>query len=247
MRGTRLRAGGAIVAFSMILLPAGCANLESAPMLSSVLEAMTRASDGKLDESTIVAGLKEALRVGTGNAVSITSVKNGFLRNDLIRIPLPDAMEPMADALRAIGLGAKVEEVEVAMNRAAERASGEALDLFIGAVQNMTFADAREILAGGEAAATDYFRRTTEDALRARFEPVAEHKMGEVGLVRLYGELAARYAALPFVTTPAPEIGTYVTQKGLDGLFTILASEARKIREDPAARTTELLVQVFGR
>lgn len=201
---------------------------------------------GGLDETTIVAGLQDALRVGTRNAVQITGRENGFWGNPLIRIPIPDSLRTMATGLRAVGLGPQVDELELSMNRAAERASGEATDVFLGAIASMTFADARGILEGDDTAATEYFRRRTGDELRARFEPIVTEKMNQVGLARLYADLSARYAALPFTTAPALDLSSYVTQEALDGLFATLAEQEREIRRDPAARTTELLRRVFG-
>jgi hypothetical protein len=201
---------------------------------------------GELDEGTIARGLRQALEVGTRRAVSRTAVEDGFLGNQRIRIPVPESLEPMASALRRFGLGAQVDELEVAMNRAAERAAGEAADVLLAAVRSMTLADARQILEGGDTAATEYFRRTTRAELRTRFEPIVAEKMQAVGLARLYDGLVARYEALPIPKQPAPDLQEYVTDRALDGLFTSLAEEEQRIRADPAARTTELLRRVFG-
>jgi hypothetical protein len=209
---------------------------------------LDRAGVGRpgLSDDTIVAGLKEALQVGTRSAVTRTSRVDGYFGNPLIRIGLPDSLDPMAKGLRAIGFGGKVDELELAMNRAAERAAGEATDVFWSAIRQMSFADARAILGGDDTAVTDYFDRTTRDELRQRFEPIVSEKMGEVGLVRLYDDLVARYTALPLTSEPPVEMHGYVTERALDGLFAILGEEERKIRADPGARTTELLRRVFG-
>jgi hypothetical protein len=220
----------------------GCAG--SLPSMEGLLAGA--AQGGGPDDATVVAGLKEALRVGTESAVGRTSQPDGFLGNAAIRIPLPDSLETMAGGLRAIGFGGQVDELEVAMNRAAERAAAEATDVFWEAIRGISFADARGILAGGDTAATAYFERRTRAPLRERFEPIVAEKMQQVGLARLYDDLAARYAALPFTTRPALDLRGYVTDEGLDGLFTVLAEEERRIRTDPAARVTTLLQQVFG-
>ncbi|MBN1826655.1 MAG: DUF4197 domain-containing protein [Candidatus Eisenbacteria bacterium] len=201
---------------------------------------------GPLDESTVAAGLKEALRVGTDRTVSVTSALNGFLGNELIRIAMPEQLESMAGTLRTVGLGGQVDEMETAMNRAAELAAGEATDVFVSAITQMTIADAFGILNGGDRAATDYFQEKTTEELSGRFRPIVSEKMEEVGLARIYGDLSTRYNALPFVTTPAVDLTDYVTERALGGLFTVLAQEEGKIREDPAARTTALLKRVFG-
>jgi len=197
-------------------------------------------------EGNVVSGLKQALEVGTRNAVDLTSRENGFLDNPLIRLRLPGALDKMATGLRAVGFGAPVDELEVAMNRAAERAAGEATDVFWQGIRQMTFSDAVGILNGGDTAATEYFERTTRKTLRARFEPIVSDKMDEVGLVRSYDRLIGRYEAIPFTKKPSLDLRSYVTDKSLDGLFAILGEEERKIGNDPAARVTPLLRQVFG-
>jgi hypothetical protein len=209
---------------------------------------LARAGVGRrgLSDDTIVAGLKEALEVGTRSAVTRTSRADGYFGNPLIRIGLPDSLDPMAKGLRAVGFGHKMDELELAMNRAAERAAGEATDVFWSAIRQMTFADARAILGGDDTAATDYFDRTTRDELRRRFEPIVSEKMRQVGLVRFYNDLVARYMTLPLTRKPPVDMRSYVTERALDGLFAILGDEERKIRADPGARTTDLLRQVFG-
>lgn len=198
-------------------------------------------------EGKLVSGLKQALEIGTRNAVDLTSRNNGYLGNPLIRIELPGALEKMASGLRVVGFGAQVDELEVAMNRAAEQAAGEAADVFWQGIRQMSFSDAVGILNGGDTAATDYFERTTRDTLRARFEPIVAKKMDAVGVVRSYDQLVGRYEAIPFTSKPSFDLRSYVTDKSLDGLFTILGKEERKIRTDPAARVTPLLQEVFGK
>jgi hypothetical protein len=201
---------------------------------------------GSLDSATVAAGLREALAVGTANAVETTSRTDGFWRNPAIRIPLPEALAPMASTLRGLGLSRQVDELELTMNRAAEQAAGEAAPVFLDALQGMTISDALGILNGGDTAATEYFRSRTSDELRTRFAPIVGDQMSRLGLVQLYDGLAARYAALPLTTTPPVDLRDYVTDRALGGLFTVLGQEETRIREDPAARTTELLQRVFG-
>jgi len=198
-------------------------------------------------EGNVVSGLKQALEVGTRNAVDLTSRENGYLDNPLIRIRLPGALDKMASGLRVVGFGAQVDELEVAMNRAAEQAAGEATDVFWQGIRQMTFSDAVGILNGGDPAATEYFERTTRDTLRARFEPIVSEKMDAVGVVQSFDQLVGRYEAIPFTQKPSLDLRGYVTDKSLDGLFAILGEEERKIRTDPAARVTPLLQQVFGK
>jgi hypothetical protein len=174
------------------------------------------------------------------------SRRDGYFGNARIRIPLPQELDSAASTLRQVGLGSHVDELELAMNRAAEAAAGEAVDVFWNAIKSMTIADARGILNGPDTAATAYFRRTTEARLEARFAPIVDEKMTALGTVRVYDQLVAAYDALPLTTKPAFDPRAYVTSRALDGLFTVLGDEEKRIRDDPAARTTALLRRVFG-
>jgi hypothetical protein len=198
-------------------------------------------------QSTNASGLKEALRIATERAVQSTSQTDGFFANPKIRIGLPGALGTMANALRAIGMSAQVDELELAMNRAAEKAAGEATPVFVDAITKMTFQDAAGIVTGGDTAATDYFERTTSEPLRQRFRPIAEQAMQNVGLAKQYEQLLGRYNAIPFASKPKLDLPSYVTDRTLAGLFDVIGEEEKKIRTNPAARTTELLRQVFGR
>jgi hypothetical protein len=224
-------------AFAAILVGVGCAG-----GTGGMADLLAGAAGG----SRVVAGLKDALSVGTQNAVAQTSQLGGYLENPVIRIELPDALDAMAKGLRMVGYGGKVDELYVAMNRAAERSAAEAADVFLLGIRQMTFSDAMGILNGGDTAATEYFERTTRGTLYRRFEPIVSEKMGQVGVVQQYDELLARFAAIPLVDKPNLDIRNYVTNQALDGLFSVLGNEERKIRTDPAARVTPLLREVFG-
>ncbi|MBN1886043.1 MAG: DUF4197 domain-containing protein [Candidatus Krumholzibacteriota bacterium] len=222
----------------------GCAALQQD--LSAVLGSGA-GSGGDLDEGTVARGLKEALRIGTGNTVISTSKVDGYLGNQLIRIAIPDQLQSAASTLRTIGLGSQVNELEAGMNRAAELAAGEARDIFWTAITGMSISDAFGILRGHDTAATEYFRARTGDALRERFRPIVEEKIGEIGLSRVYGQIADAYNGIaPPNADRLVDLDDYVTERALDGLFTVLGQEERKIREDPMARTTDLLRRVFG-
>jgi hypothetical protein len=198
-----------------------------------------------LDEQTVAAGLKEALRVGTERTVDTTSKLDGFLGNALIRIAMPEQFEDVAGVLRDVGFGQQADNFETGMNRAAERAAGEAKNVFWNAVSGMTVADAFGILKGHDTAATDYFREKTSDELRSRFNPIVKNKMSEVGLYQMYNELTDYYNKIPLKTAPALDLDEYITEHTLNGLFTVLGQEEKKIRQDPLARTTDLLKRVF--
>lgn len=228
----------------LFLAAIGCATLQKD--MADILDGSS-SGDGTPDESTVVAGIREALRIGTENAVTSTSRLDGFLGNQLIRIALPEQMESMASTLRKVGLGSQVDDLEVGMNRAAELAAAEARDIFWNAITGMTISDAFGILNGENTAATEYFRDRTQAALRTRFHPIVQRKIEEVGLSRIYSRVADTYNNLPLAGTPRMvDLDEYVTDRALAGLFAVLATEEQKIRQDPLARTTDLLKRVFG-
>ena len=228
------------ILFAVPLFMAGCSGL-NAGTIEDILSA-----GGPLDESTVAAGLKEALQVGTERGVTTTSTIDGFLGNALIRIGLPEEYHKAAGLLRTAGFGSYVDELEVSMNRAAEQASAQARGVFWDAIKRMTIADAFAILQGADNAATEYFRAQTEAELRSRFLPIVTTKMEEVGLYRAHNDLMEYAQRVPFIEVPTVDMDAYVTDNALKGLFTVLAQEELKIREDPAARTSALLRRVFG-
>jgi len=218
----------------------GCAGMENLD-LGNVL-----GGNAPLNEATVAQGLKEALSVGTQRASDRVGGVDGYLGNVLLRITLPEDLQEVAGTLRSMGMGAKVDELEVAMNRAAEQAAGEAVAVFGDAISGMTVADAWGILRGDDTAATDYFRARTRTALEGRYRPIVENKLRTVGGYDDYEDLVGKLHSLPFVETPDLDLVGYVTDRALDGLFLELAREEQKIREDPLARTTRLLQKVFA-
>lgn len=192
------------------------------------------------------AGVREALGVATDRAVALASKPGGFLDNSLIHIKPPKTLRKIGSALRAVGMGQQVDELEVSMNRAAERASQEAKPVFVDAIKGMTLQDALGIVRGGDTAATDYFRGATEEKLRARFRPIVAASLSRVGARNQYNAVVERYRALPLAEPTTLDLDDYTTKKTLDGLFKLLAQEETKIRKDPAKRTTSLLKKVFG-
>ena len=238
---TRLRNPWVMVLLAGVLLVSGAGPAPRA-QLDKLLS-----QGGGIDEKTAAAGLKEALQVGAERTVLQTSKVDGFLGNALIRIALPKEIRPMADTLRKLGMGKEVDELEVAMNRAAEQAAGEARPIFTDAIHQMTLKDALHILRGGDTAATNYFRAHTSAALDAKFLPIVTKSMEKVGVAQQYNRLIERYDKLPFVTHPKVNLDQYVTNHALAGLFTVLGQQEKRIRKHPAARTTDLLKKVFGR
>lgn len=231
-----------LLVLPFLLLSASCAELQQVDWVA-VLDA-----SAPLTEETVAAGLKEALEVGTERAASTLSRAGGFSASDVLRLSLPEELDGLARSLRTVGLGGQVDELEAAMNRAAERASGEAVPVFAGAIRTMTLRDALDILQGSDDAATQYFRNATSVELRSRFAPVVEAAMAEVGVYDVYSSLVARYEAIPFAVKPkAPRLEDTVVDGTLAGLWQTLGKEEARIREDPAARTTALLRQVFAK
>lgn len=201
-----------------------------------------------LDYNTLVAGLKEALDVGTRRAVEEISKPDGYMSNQLIRIPMPEQLEQASGLLRKFGLGSQVDQFELSMNRAAEQAAPQATEIIVSAIKEMSIEDAQTILNGPDNAATEYFREKTSANLSDLFKPSITKSMNQVGVTRYYGELTQEASKVPMVGDMAQnyKLEDHVTEQALNGLFTMLAAEEKKIRENPAARTTDLLKQVFG-
>ena len=200
----------------------------------------------QLSDATTASGLRDALDVAARRAVQTTSQPGGFLDNKEIHIALPGKLETMASALRMVGMGAQVDELEVAMNHAAEHAAGEATPIFVDAIKGMSFEDAAGILGGGDTAATTYFKRKTTEPLKAKFRPIVDQAMNKVGVAQQYNALVGQYASTPFASVPKLDLTGYVTDEALAGLFKVVGDEEKRIRKDPAARTTDLLKQVFA-
>jgi len=197
--------------------------------------------------SDITQGLKEALRIGTENAVATTGRPDGFLGNSLIKILLPEKFQTLEKGLRLAGQGDKVDTFITSMNRAAEQAAPKAKPIFVDAITSMTIDDAKNLLNGGDTAATDFFKAKTSDKLYQTFRPVVDDSMNKVGTVQRYNALVGQAKSLPLVKTQSLDVGDYVTNKSLDGLFLMVAQEEKKIRTNPAARVTDLLKNVFGK
>jgi hypothetical protein len=202
---------------------------------------------GNQSDSKTASGLKEALRIGTDHAVDLTGTTDGFFKNQAIRILLPEKLRTAEKGLRLAGMGPQIDEFELSMNRAAEKAAPAARGIFKDALAQMTFDDARKILTGGETSATEYFKTKTSQKLAAAFRPTVESAMAGTGVVKQYNQLAGGIASLPFGLGGGFDITDYVVGKTLDGLFYMLGQEEKKIRTNPAAQITPLLKEVFGK
>ena len=203
-------------------------------------------SGSKLSENEITQGLKEALQIGTVNAVQMGSKIDGYYKNPHIKIPLPEEVQKMGKILEVAGLSQHVDAFELSMNRAAEQAAPEAKSLFWEAIKQMNFSDAQKILEGQDNAATLYFKDKTSKRLHDIFKPIVHQTMSKVGTTRTYQDLAAKIQSIPFAGSLNFDLDQYVTDNALDGLFFLLSEEEIKIRQDPTARVTDLLKEVFG-
>jgi hypothetical protein len=231
-------------AFKVLLVAAVAAVLVASPARSGWLDKLF--GGGTPSDEKVALGLKEALDIGAGNAVASTGRLDGFFKNEAIKILMPERLQKLDKGLRAVGLGSEIDAFILSMNRAAERAAPSAKAIFKDALKEMTFSDAKQILRGGDTAATDFFRARTAERMTAVFLPVVSSSLGDVGATRRYKDLVGRYSSLPFVNGPSLDLDRYVTGKTLDGLFHVLGEEEKKIRKDPAARVTKLLKDVFS-
>lgn len=201
---------------------------------------------GELSNTEASQGLKAALERGAVAAVSLLGKTDGFLGNPKVRIPLPGYLADAAKFLRTLGRGKQVEELEVAMNRAAESAVPLARDLLVNAVKTMSVTDAKGILTGGDTSVTQFFAARTREPLSGRFLPVVTKATQKVGLAEKYNQVAGKAMSMGLVKKDDATIEQYVTRKSLDGLYTIIGDEEKKIRQDPVGTGSTILRKVFG-
>lgn len=212
-------------------------------VLNGVLE---QTQQGGITDGDVVMGLKEALKVGINKGADSASRMNGFFLNPKIRIPFPPEVQKVETTLRKIGLGNEVDKFVVSLNRGAEEAAKEAKPIFVNAIMSMNFSDAWAILRGDKNAATMFLKRTTTAALIEKFSPVVEKALQKTDATKYYTDLANTYNAIPFTQKINPDLKGYATQKAIDGLFILVEEEEARIRENPLARTSDILKRVFG-
>lgn len=230
------------LSFALLFLIFSCTTSQ----VSKTIDGLLGGGEG-LSNEEIVAGLKEALSQGIAKGAQSASKVDGYLKNPLIKIPIPEEMQQVESRLRAIGLGSEVDRFVETLNRGAEEAAKEAAPIFVAAIKSMTIQDAWGILNGEEDAATQYLKRTTSDQLKDKFEPVIRRSLEQVNATKYYSDIVNSYNRLPGVNKLNPDLNDYATDKAIEGLFLLVAQEEANIRENPAARTTELLKKVFGR
>ncbi|MEH6460847.1 DUF4197 domain-containing protein [Chitinimonas sp. JJ19] len=200
----------------------------------------------QLNNKDAASGLKEALTQAASVAVGQLGKADGFLGNSEVKIPLPDGLRKAEKLLRTLGQGERADELVTSMNRAAEKAVQEAKPVLVDSIKKMSWQDAKGILAGGDTAATDYFRRTTSEAISARFKPIVEKATAKVKLAEKYNAYAGQAAQLGLIKREDANLDNYVTQRTLDGLFLMIAKEEKAIRADPMGQASKLLRKVFG-
>lgn len=199
-----------------------------------------------LTTAEVAEGLKEALIKGITTGSDLASQVDGYFKNPEIKIPFPPEVKKVEDKLRQIGLGNEVDKFVMTLNRGAEDAAREAKPIFITAIKSMTIQDAWGILKGEPDAATQYLKRTTTPQLKEKFKPVIQNSLNKVSATKYYGDIVNTYNKIPFTDDVNPNLDDYATDKAIEGLFTLIAREEKNIRQDPVARTTELLKKVFG-
>ncbi len=199
-----------------------------------------------LSDKDASSGLRTALEKGALAAVALLGQPGGFLDNPRVRIPLPGYLEDAASLLRKFGQGQRVDELVTSMNRAAEAAVPMGKDLLVGAVKSMSVSDAKKILTGGDNSVTQFFAEKTRAPLGEKFLPVVTKATEKVGLAEKYNRVAGKAAGLGLVKKEDANIQRYVTGKSLDGLYTIIGEEERKIRQDPVGTGSAILQKVFG-
>lgn len=228
------------IALSVLLI--GC----TAVQINQALSDINKGAAKPLTSAEVAEGLKEALINGISKGADLTSQLDGYYKNPEIKIPFPPDVKKVEDRLRQLGLGNKVDEFVMTLNRGAEDAAKEAKPIFISAIKQMSIDDAFGILKGQPDAATQFLKRTTSSQLKEKFKPVIQNSLSKVSATKYYGDLVNTYNKIPLVEKVNPNLDDYATDLAISGLFNMIAKEEKNIRENPMARTTDLLKRVFG-
>jgi hypothetical protein len=199
-----------------------------------------------ISNADAASGLRQALADGSAAAVKLLGAENGYFGNAKVKIPLPPSLQKVEGAMRMMGMKKQADELVLSMNRAAEAAAPEARQLLTDAVKKMSVQDAKGILTGGDTAATEYFKRTTQTQLTQRFLPIIKKATDRVGLAQQYNNLAGQGVKLGVVKQDDASIETYVTRKALDGLYLMIAEQEKSFRTDPVGATSSIVKKVFG-
>ena len=219
--------------------------LSSCAELQQVIDELPENTNG-VSNLEIASGLRQALDQGIDKQVSKLIQTDGFYRNELVKILLPEELQKVDKTLRDIGLGNLADEGLKVLNRAAEDAVGEATPIFVDAVKGITFNDAKNILLGDDRSATTYLESRTQTSLYNKFHPVINNSFAKVGADDIWANLINRYNAIPFTNDVNPDLTDYVTQEALEGVYKMIAVEEKEIRTKLSSRTTDLLRKVFA-
>lgn len=230
------------IAFAFLLTAPLFAQLDKLKKAAKDLTSGT----GQLSSEEIANGLKEALTNGISKGSDLVSKTDGYFKNPEIKLPFPPEAKKAEDKLRAMGMGAEVDNFVLTLNRAAEDAAKEAKPIFVDAIKAMTIQDAAGILRGNDDAATQYLKKTTTTALKGKFKPVVKASLEKVNATKYYADLIKTYNKIPLVQKLNPDLDEYATDKAIEGLFIMIAKEEKNIRKNPVARTSDLLKKVFG-
>ncbi len=236
----RIHIIGGFLSLSLLLPSCGSVNL------NDVLEAVEDYQGQALSQEKAGEGLKEALRIGIQNAASSASSSGGFINNPLIKIPFPPEVANVETKLRALGMGGTVDKFVNTLNAGAEEASKKAAPIFVDAIKEMSITDALTILKGDDDAATAYLKSKTSAKLEAAFLPVISQALQKVQVTKYWNPIVTTYNGLPMTDDINPNLEAYVTQEAMEGLFLLLSQEEAKIRNNPGARVTDLLKEVFA-
>ena len=234
-----------IILFSTLLIIGSSCELLNEVSKVVQTPVATNASN-PLSNDEVIAGLKEALSIGIKNSVNLTSATDGFLKNTEIMLPFPPDAIKVKEKAMALGLSGQVEKFETTLNRAAEEATKEAIPIFVDAIKNMSVQDGFAILKGGNGAATTFLKNRTSAILDSTLAPIVQNATSKVKLTEYWNPLITKYNALTLGENLNPDLDAYIRQKAIDGLFIMVAKEEDKIRLDPAARVTDILIKVFG-
>ena len=242
--GRHLISGLALALAAVLTVPAHAGWFDTGLELLKGFTGGTTARTLSLEE--IAGGLKEALRVGSGNVVTTLGKTDGFNLDPDVHIPLPEQLNTVKTMLGKVGLSSLMDDLELKLNRAAEAATPKAKSLFVDAIARMTFEDVEAIFKGPDDAATRYFRNAMSPELAAALSPIVDQVLADVGAIQAYDKVMGRYQSLPFVPDIKADLNQHVVNKGMAGIFLYMAREEAAIRKDPAKRTTEILRRVFG-
>ena len=223
-----------------MLLAVSCAELQQ------VVNQLPTSTEGVLSNDAIANGLKEALDQGIEKQVSKLTQTDGFYKNELVKILLPEDLQKVDKTLRDIGLSNLADEGLKVLNRAAEDAVSEATPIFVNAVKEMSFADAKNILLGSDDAATTYLETKTTSELYAKFNPVINNSFKKVGADKIWSSIITKYNAIPLTNNINPDLTDYVTGEALAGVYKMIAVEEEEIRTKYSSRTTDVLRKVFA-